>query len=223
MNATWAASPRLLAGLLLAVGLVACQGARNVMDPTLEIRTPGGEELGVSTDYGVLFLGRTARSGEVQVVAWFGDGPDVEYSVIEPLGGGLYTAETQIRLPSIPITFRTPEPGAQVTVIGRRGATRWEAQATVLSDPRVEGLLLSIPSELRDAPEQVGAGIYVNDPDTGRQRVVALVSGRIELVDAQGNRVEYLTAMGPDQIWRLVARRQDLQNRRRWVYREDIL
>jgi hypothetical protein len=224
MSATWVVRSRALPGLLLvAAALGACQGTRNAMDPTLQIRTPGGQELGVSTEYGVLFLGHTARSGEVQVVAWFGDGPSIELSVIEPLGDGLYTAETQIRLPTIPITFATPQPGAEVTVIGRHGSETWEATARVLSDPRVEGLLLTIPGELRNAADQVGAGIFVNDPDTGLRRLVALVSGRVELVSPDGQRTEYLTAMGPEQLWRLVARRQDLMQRRRWVYREDIL
>jgi hypothetical protein len=43
------------------------------------------------------------------------------------------------------------------------------------------------------------------------------------LRSADGGEREYLTAVGPDQLWRLVARRQDLLNRRRWFYREDIL
>lgn len=223
MNATWAAASRTLPAALLFASLAACQGTRNVMDPILEIRTPGGQELGVSTDYGVLFLGRTARSGEVNVIAWYGDGPSLEISVIEPLGDGLYTAETQIRLPAIPITFRTPRAGDVVVIQGRRGADLWEAQATVLADARVEGLLLSIPGELENAPDQVGAGIFVNDPETGRRRLVAMVSGTLELTGEDGSSLRYLTAMGPEQIWRLVTRRQDLLQRRRWVYREDVL
>jgi hypothetical protein len=222
MNATWAASRGLLPVLLCAV-LGACQGTRNVMDPILEIRTPGGNELGVATDYGVLFLGRTARSGEVSVIAWYGDGPSLEISVIEPLGEGLYTAETQIRLPAVPITFTTPRPGAVVHVLGRRGAEDWEAEAVVQSDPRVEGILLSIPSELEHSPDQVGAGVFVDDPETGKRRLVAMVSGTLELADENGTAVRYLTAVGPEQIWRLVTRRQDLLQRRRWIYREDVL
>jgi hypothetical protein len=193
------------------------------MDPILEIHTPGGRELGVSTDYGVLFLGRTARSGEVNVIAWFGDGPSLEISVIEPLGEGLYTAETQIRLPVVPITFRTPQPGDVVLIRGRRGSDLWEARAKVQTDERVEGILMSVPRELEDAADQVGAGVFVDDPETGRRQLVALVSGTLELTGADGGSVRYLTAMGPEQLWRLVTRRQDLLQRRRWTYREDVL
>jgi hypothetical protein len=212
-----------LAPALACALLVACQGTRTLTDPTLEIHTPGGLELGVSTDYGVVFLGRTARSGEVELVAWFGDGPSAELSVIEPLGEGLYTAETQIRLPTIPISFQTPRPGTALIVRGRSDGELWEERVRVLSDPRVEGILLSIPEGLRDAPDQVGAGVFVEDGEDGPRRLVALVSGRLVLDSADGGRREYLTALGPDHLWRLVARRQDLLNRRRWFYREDIL
>lgn len=223
-SATWAArTARALLPAALLATLAACQGTRNVMDPILEIQTPGGQELGVSTDYGVLFLGRTARSGEVNVIAWFGDGPSLEISVIEPLGDGLYTAETQIRLPVVPITFRMPRAGDTVRIEGRHGADRWQAEAEVLTDPRVEGLLMTLPRELENAADQVGAGIFVNDPETGRKQLVALVSGVLELTDEDGATVRYLTAMGPEQIWRLVTRRQDLLQRRRWIYREDVL
>jgi hypothetical protein len=228
MRPTWASSlaagTRTLA-LALALGAVAgaCRGTRTLTDPTLEIRTPGGRELGVATDYGVLFLGRTARSGEVQVVAWFGDGPSVEVSVIEPLGGGIYTAETEIRLPTIPMSFRSPQPGEELFVVGRRAGELWEARVKVRDDPRVEGLLLSIPGAFQDAPDQVGAGVFVEDYEDGPRRLVALVSGRLVLRDPDGVEREYLTAVGPDDLWRLVARRQDLLNRRRWFYREDIL
>ena len=213
----------LLLALTAAQLLCACQGTRTLTDPTLEIRTAGGRELGVSTDYGVVFLGRTARSGEVEVVAWFGDGPSAELSVIEPLGEGLYTAETQIRLPTIPISFQTPPPGSELILRGRMEGVLWEERVRVRADPRVEGLLLSLPGSLDPAPDQVGAGLFVEEREGGPRRLVGLVSGRLVLEAEDGTRREFLTAVGPDHLWRLVARRQDLLNRRRWFYREDIL
>ena len=124
--------PRVLA-LLFAVTLAApsCQGVRTLADPTLVMQTSGGSELGVSTDYGIVFLGRTARSGPVQVIAWFGDGPNIEKTVIEPVGGGVYTAETEIRLPHVEMSFEDPLPGTKLLngpvvqlpqFAGRRGA-----------------------------------------------------------------------------------------------------
>jgi len=140
--------------LALAALATSCVGSRTLTDPTLEIRTPHGSELGVSTDYGVIFLGRTAQSGSVEITAWFGDGPSIESSVIEPIGGGLYTAETEI-----------------------------SEEAKIL---------------------------------------LGLVSGKITLKNKDGER-SYLTVVGPEDLWRLVVHRRDFLQRRRWVYRQDIL
>jgi len=214
---------RLALGLILAAGLLpACALPRRRGDPTLLVTTSAGQELGVSTEYGVVFLGRSARSGAVDLTAWFGDGPSVESTVIEPLGGGVYTAETEIRLPTVPMTFRTPQPGDTVVLRGRKGGRKWEAASHVLADPRVEGILLHIPPMLRGAPDQIGAGVYVTGDEHG-QLFVGLVSGTLELTGEDGRTRDYLTVMGPDDLWRLVTFRREFQRQRRWVYREDIL
>ncbi len=208
---------------LAASLLVACSGTRTLMDPILEIRTSAGQELGVSTDFGVLFLGRSARAGEVLVTAWYGDGPSVEPSVIEPLGDGLYTAEVQIRLPTTPLSFQNPEPGERLIVAGRRGSETWEEEVEVLSHARVQGILISVPGRLRNAPDQVGAAVFVERGDEEQRLLLGLVAGRLEMTAADGSVSEYLTVIGPDHLWRLVTRKQDLLYRKRWIYREDIL
>src|SRR5882672_10272461 len=145
--------------LLLALLASGCRGTRKLTDPVLEIRSESGAELGVATDYGLVFLGRTARSGPIDVTAWYGDGPSVESTVVEPLGGGLFTATTEIKLPCVPMSFVTPKPGSELLVVGRNGRTRWEANVRVRSNPNIDGLLLSIPSELAGQDDQLGAGV----------------------------------------------------------------
>lgn len=200
-----------------------CAGTRTLSDPTVVIRTQGGTELGVSTDYGILFLGHTARSGDIEVTAWFGDGPSVEATVIEPIGAELYTAETEIRLPSVPMTFRDPIPGEKLLVVGRKPSGPWQSLSTVRSNPRVYGILLDVPRALIGQPDQIGAGVYsLEDDDTKTKRLLGLVSGRIRLITATGER-EYLTVVGPEQLWKLVTHRRDHHKRKQWVYREDIL
>jgi hypothetical protein len=211
-----------LAVCLLAL-LSACTASRKLADPVLLIETDGGRELGVSTEYGVVFLGRTARSGPVTVTAWFGDGPSMEASVIEPLGGGLYTAETEIRLPQVPMTFRTPLPGERVAVVGRRQRDWWYEFTYVASDVRVEGLILDPIPDLQNAPTQIGAGVYVDDIENERYLLIGLVSGTVRLTGPDGREREYLTVMGPEDLWRLVTFRREVEHKRRWVYREDIL
>ncbi len=208
---------------LVALFACACQGTRNLQDPTLVVQTDAGSELGVSTEYGVVFLGRSAPAGDVDITAFFGDGPSTEKTTIEPLGGGLYTAEVEIRLPSVPLHFERLERGDEVLIIGRRDGEAWQVPAAVKTDPRVEGLLLSIPSELRNAPDQVGAGVFILFGSRWNKRLVGLVSGTLELVGADGERRAYLTVVGADELWRLVARRKEIERKRRWVYREDVL
>lgn len=208
----------------LALLLAGCQGVRTLADPTLTMRTPGGSELGVSTDYGIVFLGHTGRSGPVEVTAWFGDGPSIEKTVIEPVEKGiLFTAETEIQLPRIPLTFDDPRPGSTLLVIGRDRNGPWSEEVTVEQDPRVLGIVTSVPARLRDAADQIGAGVYVvPDGDENQRKLVGLVSGRMILETGTGQR-EFLTVVGPTDLWRLVAHRRDPRTKRRWVYREDIL
>lgn len=215
---------RLSAALLFALLATACQGTRNLADPVLEIRGPEASELGVATDYGLVFLGRSARSGPVLVTAWFGDGPSVEQAVVEPLGGGLFTAEPEIRFPRVPVSFETPAPGTRLMAVGRVGPARWESVVTVRADPRVEGILITIPGEAVDNEAQIGAGLYLFDKDKPQdRRLVGLISGRLELTDADGAVQRYLTVVGPDQLWRLVTYRRDYPHRRKFVYRDDVM
>lgn len=216
-------SLRLSPVLVLALLLDACVGTRKLSDPTLEIRTEKGSELGVSTDYGVVFLGRTSGAGRAEITAWFGDGPSVEPVVIEPVGGGLFTAETEIRLPSVPLSFDDPRPGQELILVGRDEHGRWETTVEVADEPRAFGILTSIPRELAGRPEQTGAGVFIVDPeDASRRRLVGLVSGAVRFQTHGGTR-QYLAIVGPQDLWRLVTHRRELIKKRRWVYRDDIL
>ena len=209
---------------LVALALLqcACRGVRTLTDPVLEIRSDKGAELAVSTDYGLVFLGTCARSGPVELTAWYGDGPSIESTVVEPLGGGLYTAATEIRLPRVPMSFLTPKPGDELLVMGRTGRERWEAKVTVRADANIDGLLLSIPTEIaRD--DQLGAGVYVVAGTSKQKRLVALVSGKVARTSSDGTHAEYLTAVGPAHLWRLLTFRRDYPHKRRFVYRDDIL
>jgi len=208
---------------LLPLLLASCAGTRTLADPTLLIQTDGGVELGVSTEYGVVFLGRTARSGDVDMTAWFGDGPSIEKSAIEPLGGDLFTAETEIRLPTVPLSFDDPAPGDVLTVVGREGGAVWSQDVRVLSDPRVYGILLEVPEQMRGRSDQIGAGVYsIPGGDLSKMRLVAIASGVITISTSSGD-TDYLAAFGPQQLWRLVTHRRDHNRRKPWVYRDDIL
>ena len=209
---------------LLPLLTAACVGSRRAIDPTLQLRSEHGMELGVSTDYGIVFLGNATDAGPVEITAWFGDGPSIETTVVEPIGHGLYTAETEIVLPSVALAFSVPETGTAVEVRGRRGWQTWSLELAIAEHPQVEGLLLEFPGDLpEDGPkiDQVGAGVYVQGRNE-TMRLLGLVSGILVLETEYGSS-RYLTVVGPDQLWRLVAHYRAEPLQKRWVYREDIL
>ncbi len=215
---------RALLLLALCAALPACAGVRTLSDPTVTVHTRGGEELGVATDYGLVFLGRTARAGPIQITAWYGDGPNIEKSIIEPVGPVLCTADTPLRLPDVRLDFRQPRAGDVLWVYGRDALGGWKAEVKVADDPRVLGLVTDVPARLAGADDQVGAGVYSYPVagDERSKRLVGLVAGRIRLRTTAGER-EYLAIVGPEELWRIVTHRKDAGARRRPVYREDIL
>lgn len=214
-------SLRRVATVALALSLTACVGTRKLTDPVVGIVTDQGMELGVSTEFGVVFLGKTTDRGPVIVEAYFGDGPSMEQSVIEPVGGGLYTADMEIRLPHVPISFDVPGEGEILEVMGRRGWDRWSTMTTCAEVEGVEGVLIQVPEGFLDAVDQTGAGVYRQTGEFTRE-LVGLVSGKVSV--QRGNETkQYLAVVGADTLWRLAAHRKDKLRRRPFVYREDIL
>ena len=211
----WAVLPLLL--------LASCAGTKRLSDPTILIRGGGGTELGVSTEYGVLFLGSSHSAGRIEIESWFGDGPNIELSVVEPVGDILFTAETEIRLATVPLTFIVPEPGATVVVRGRTGEGLWQVETQLRWHPDVDGILIDVLPELLAEMDQTGAGVFLPVESEGsNMRLLGLVSGVIEL-GVDGDRRAYATIVGPKDLWELVTHRKDQGRRKPWVYREDTL
>lgn len=214
-------TPVVLLLALLAPGCLGPAARPEPGDPTVTVGTAGGSELGVSTDYGVLFLGRGAQSGQANLTAWFYDGPSWEAGPIEDVGGGLFTAQAEIKLACVPLSFEVPPRGTEVTVRGRRGSEVWEETTEVVTDPSVEGLLLQPTDRLRAMrDDEVGAGVFVGPPEA--RRLIGLVSGRLLLENGDGNR-EFVTVLGPDDLWRVVLAHKSAPEPERAVYREDLL
>ncbi len=194
--------------LALAAGCRATE-RRSPGDPTVRLFTGGAGELGVSTEYGIVFLGLGRRGGDVEFTSWFGDGPSLETGIVEPLGGGLFLTRAEIRVPTAALSFDEPAAGDQVRVRGRRGprGAGFSFTARVERDERVEGLLLRPEGDLDDlGAAETGAGVYVERE--GVEHLVGLLSGRLTLPGADGER-RYYTVAGARDLWRLVAYPRD--------------
>lgn len=204
---------------LLALVPSACFTTPVVLDPTVVVHARGGDELGVATDLGIVFVGRGQRQGEVDYTVFFNDGPSRERSTIEPLSTDLLLLEPELRLPAVKIGFPELEKGQRVIVRGRRGRDAWERTATVATNRRVKGLLLerSGLGNLRNS--DMGAGVYVEFEDS--LVLVGLVRGRISLPSGDGESREYVAVAGareliglglhglPTEYQRIPADRQD--------------
>lgn len=214
-----------LALVTLAAGtLSSCRGialessALHALDPVVVVHGADGDELAVSTDYGVVFLGRTAKSGRIEFTTWFGDGPAREEGLVEAMGGGVFATEAEILLPCVSLCLATPPAGSAVIVRGRRAGLPFEIEAELASDPRITGVLLRPNPELEQLSDrELGAGVFYLEPGKPLQ-LVGLLSGRVEL---DGRR--FFTALGPEDLWRVIVHRRNSDRPRRWVYRKDIM
>jgi hypothetical protein len=147
--------------------------------PVVVIRTPGGTELGVTTDEGVFFLGRTAQEGPAKVLYWLGDSPLVESGEVRRRGGSIYEVLLDVDLPAVPISFEPLRPGESLVLIGVDDDWAWQYGVVVPEDPMASGTIVRWPSGLRIEPSQVGAGVF---RDTGEGlTLVGLVKATAEI------------------------------------------
>ncbi|HKB16825.1 MAG TPA: hypothetical protein VKF62_12220 [Planctomycetota bacterium] len=180
---------RLLPTLLLA--LPACASLPE--GPVVVVQTSGGEEIGASTNHGVVFAGRTASKGVARVLVFFGDGPSVETGEIEEAGPGLFTVSLEIRVPTAEISVESLSPGETVRLAGRRDGVPWTSTGRVAAAGGAGGIETSggIPRE----------GALAFRREEGHWRL----SGIVFPADSGP-----ATILGPEALWRVLLRPQPL-------------
>jgi tetratricopeptide (TPR) repeat protein len=213
------------AGWLAAVALAACAscvGTRTLTNPTLALRTSGGEELGVSTEYGIVFLGHTAQAGRSRSRA------------------GSATGLTSSRPSSSrrrgPVHGRDRDPPAAHPADLRDARARPAALADRPRPRRDLGRMGRGPERRARAgpdhehprptarPRRPDRRRHLRRSEQGPQPapLVGLYAGELRLSSPSGER-SYLAFVGPTDLWRLVAHRKDLLQKKRWIYRDDVL
>ncbi|MEX1025966.1 MAG: hypothetical protein WD226_12910 [Planctomycetota bacterium] len=204
--------------LLVLPLLTACLAQGEPVDPTVVVKGRSGAELGVATPYGVVYLGHRAEDATVELIPAFGDGPAYELAPSVLIAPALRLAISDIVLPTVPLDFDAPKRGTTLTVLGREGRNRWREKVDVAVAPGVRGLLLENHGGLRRRIEggMVGAGVYSTD-DEGNLHLLGLVDG---LVSVQGR--TYIAVAGAGHIWPILGHDRSI-DRKRWVYRGDVL
>jgi hypothetical protein len=144
--------------------------------PIMRIETRGGVEMGVGTEVGILFLGRTAQEGPCRVHYWLGPTPLVEDGAVERWGGVFYRALMDLNHPYarfLDRDLRDDDTLFALLLDGQEVALQRARTETIAGD------VVAWPG--RDLP--AGTGVFLRD-DRGLV-FVGLVAGRIETGDGR--------------------------------------
>jgi hypothetical protein len=215
--------PKSLATLALTASvaiLSACNSVPKPHGPVL-IQTARGEEQGVNTPYGVVFLGRTANEGRCDVVVFYGDGPSVEPGEIRAAGADLYRVDLAVRAPASEISFTYPAPDDDLilSVVQDDSVDFYHTQ--VATAPGAGGTVVDLPGGFPATAAATGAGLYRKED--GRYRLVGLVNGMARYEDASGRARSVLTYVGPRDLVPFVLQNKDQGRAVDAPRREDVI
>ncbi len=182
------AAPFLLFALLLATSSCRVSRRQPTQVPVVWIQTTKGFEQGVSTEEGIIFLGRTAVKGPAKVSYLLGPSPLVEAGKILEGRGPLHFVDLEVSIPKAPISFREPKPGEGLSLILYNGQHPRFFFTRVTNDPRVKGTALEMPSGYRPKPSDIGAGVFTETKEgpalVGLLQGIAKLDGKAWLLVA---------------------------------------
>jgi hypothetical protein len=164
--------------------------------PVVLVETPGGHELGVSTENGVLFLGRTSRGGPCKVTVFFGRTAVIENGTVTPIPGGFCRTNLAIHAPFVPFLTEYPRADEPLFLLGVRNGRVYRQDVRWAADPDVAGNVLEYPGGF--SSDQVGAPILVERDE--RLFLVGLAKATAVLHGAAGGERRFLSFAGLDQI-----------------------
>ena len=162
--------------LLLAAAALAGGCSSTMPNGPIYVRTAGGTEQGVATQFGLVCLGKTARSGRCDVTVFYGDGPSSEPGQLTPIDANLCGIQIELRAPTCEVSYFYPSVDDEL-VIGLAGEreqvfydTRLVREPGATHRPLVE-----MPSGFPTEPFMIGAPVYRHEDQ--RYRLVGLVTG----------------------------------------------
>ena len=170
--------------------------------PVARIETRGGVEYGVTTTEGILFLGRTAKTGPCRVHYFLGCAPTplIEAGEVRYLGSVFYVADMDLKHQAIDLLPRNATGADQLVAIAHLGVDAIEVPVELAENDRVDGDVLTWPGVRLPA----GTGVFYRDEDTDRLFLVGLVSGMVTIENAGASK-QYVTFAGTDRLRELLA------------------
>ncbi len=214
------APARLLLALLATASTTACLTSRAPAGSVL-VRTSAGEEQGVATNFGIVFLARTAQAGRCDVTVFFGDGPSIEPGHVDPIEGSqLARAVLGLRVPWSEVSGTYPSPSDDLVLAVAEDQRVRTFSTRVADGPGVSGTLVERPSSFPLDGSAVGAGLF--RWEDSRYRLVGLVTGVVRFQDASGSRRDLLTFLGPRDLAPLLLRDHERGRDRAFPARDDI-
>ena len=209
----------MLALLFPALSIVACRSPvlHSADRPVVGIQTTKGRELGVTTEDGLLFLGRTASEGPAKALYFLGSAALIEAGDIHKLGGSIFELRLDVQLPTVPISFEPLQVGENLLMIGLDGEDEWQFSVSPVKNDVIFGSVLTYPSGFERKPEYVGAGVFRS---TSRGYVLVGLLKGAALFDS-GER--YLLLAGLTELKRALMTPRKAVIERRVIYRPDGL
>ncbi len=167
--------------------------------PVALIETIGGVELGATTEYGILLLGRTATEGPCRVRYFLGPTPMTDDGELETTPATFTRAEIDLKTQAVRVFDRQPTPADPLLAMWTTdGVTIHEVEVELARGDHLEGDVLLHPGE--ELP--IGASIVTNDDDG--THFVGLVAGRATLDNGPG-RGTYFVFAGVNRVRELLA------------------
>jgi hypothetical protein len=168
--------------------------------PVVRIETRGGVEYGAATEFGVLFLGRTATEGPCRVRFYVGEQLITDDGTIEPFGGVFVRAAIDLRHQAARVwtaPLRRSDPLVAMVIADRQVV---EVPVQISGDEFASGDVLDHPG--RELP--IGTPLFVR-VDTETRHFAGLVSGAATLEVPDGPARQYFVFAGPARLGEALA------------------
>lgn len=166
--------------------------------PVALIETTGGVELGATTEYGILTLGRTAKTGPCRVHYFLGPTPMVEDGTIGGTGSAFWLAESDLRTQHLRVIDHGPTAADELLAMWTPdGVNTQEVPVKLAAEPGITGDVLADPGCVLPP----GAAIFARDE--ADLRFVGLVSAVV--TQAGGGGPRYYTFAGVDRVREMLA------------------